>query len=68
TKNMQIFTKDIKHNTISEAYIKYLKLATNYYESNNLLNKVPSDMNSKDIFSSFVAQEHLNQDDNNIAN
>ncbi|CAG8816627.1 17706_t:CDS:1, partial [Racocetra fulgida] len=68
TKDMQIFTEDERHNTVSEACIKYLELATNYYESNNLSDIAPSDMNSEDIFSSPVAQKHSSQNDDNIAN
>ncbi|CAG8692579.1 12043_t:CDS:1 [Cetraspora pellucida] len=68
TKDMQIFSEDERHSTISEACIEYLELATNYYESNNLSDAAPSDINSEDIFSSPMAQEHSSQNDNNIAN
>ncbi|CAG8684873.1 17405_t:CDS:2, partial [Cetraspora pellucida] len=68
TKNMQIFSEDERHSTISEARIEYLELATNYYESNNLSDAAPSNINSEDIFSSSVAQEYSSQNDNNIAN
>ncbi|CAG8787906.1 20031_t:CDS:1 [Cetraspora pellucida] len=68
TKNMQIFIENKRHNTILEACIKYLELATNYYELNNLLDAVSSNINSENIFSSSVAQKHSSQNNNNIAN
>ncbi|CAG8749289.1 2003_t:CDS:2, partial [Racocetra fulgida] len=69
-RNMQIFTEEEKNHTISEARIKYLELANNYYKSDSLSDIAPDDiMNSDDIFSNPVVQVYSSQnDDNNIAN
>jgi hypothetical protein len=71
-KDMQIFTEKEKQQTISEARMEYLELATIYYEGNNLSDTASSDIiHGEDIFSNSPAscfQENSNQNDNDITN